>query len=227
MITCFEIELALQARLILRSRVWIQTKLLKIALHSVQLLLFTAFPRAVLIFPRLQPILRFPVLSANRILPCVTSQLHVFPCFFPVMCTILGLVAALCCLENDWKICTVISQSYSDPFVHSFFQDKAMSYFFEHGRFQEDRREYPRKSKNLFIVLCWNTILCLPLVWYFISVILSGSIASLLTAAAIVLVGTLHNQFWINHILALHLKVMEINSKRFFCSRIVVNKQTT
>ena len=69
-----------------------------------------------------------------------------------------------------------------------------MSYFFEHGRFQEDRQEYPRKSKNLFIVLCWNTILCLPLVWYFISVILSGSIASLLTAAAIVLVGTFHNQ---------------------------------
>jgi len=69
-----------------------------------------------------------------------------------------------------------------------------MSYFFEHGRFQEDRQEYPRKSKNLFTVLCWNTILCLPLVWYFISVILSGSIASLLTAAAIVLVGTLHNR---------------------------------
>lgn len=68
-------------------------------------------------------------------------------------------------------------------------KDKAMSYFFEHGRFPEDRYEYPRKSRNLFVVLCWNTILCLPLVWYFISVILSGSIASLLTAAAIVLVG--------------------------------------
>jgi len=69
-----------------------------------------------------------------------------------------------------------------------------MSYFFEHGRFPEDIYEYPRKSRNLLVVLCWNTILSLPLVWYFISVILSGSIASLLTAAAIVLVGTLHNQ---------------------------------
>lgn len=69
-----------------------------------------------------------------------------------------------------------------------------MSYFFEHGRFPEDIYEYPRKSRNLLVVLCWNTILSLPLVWCFISVILSGSIASLLTAAAIVLVGTLHNQ---------------------------------
>lgn len=68
-----------------------------------------------------------------------------------------------------------------------------MSYFFENGRFPEDRYEYPRKSKNLVVVLCWNTILCLPLVWYFISVILSGSVTSLLTAAAIALVGTLHN----------------------------------
>lgn len=98
-----------------------------------------------------------------------------------------------------------------------------MSYFFENGRFPEDRYEYPRKSKNLVVVLCWNTILCLPLVWYFISVILSGSVTSLLTAAAIALVGTLHNHCWINHnqclfLTSLHnqcwMKGMEITFER-------------
>ncbi|KAJ7363652.1 hypothetical protein OS493_009814 [Desmophyllum pertusum] len=68
-------------------------------------------------------------------------------------------------------------------------KDKGMSYFFEHGRFPADRMEYPRKSKNLIVVLFWNAILGLPLVWYFIPVILSGSTASLLTAAALALVG--------------------------------------
>lgn len=70
-----------------------------------------------------------------------------------------------------------------------------MSYFFEHGRFPADRFEFPRKSRNLVVVMFWNIILCLPLVWYFMSVILSGSIASLLTAATIALVGKLHPDF--------------------------------
>ena len=80
-------------------------------------------------------------------------------------------------------------------FLHHFFQDKGMSYFFEHGRFPADRMEYPRKSKNLIVVLFWNAILGLPLVWYFIPVILSGSTASLLTAAALALVGKLHQVY--------------------------------
>ena len=62
----------------------------QITLHTVQLLLFTAFPPAVISFPRLQPIFHFPVLSANQIILCISSQLHVFPRFFPVTCTILG-----------------------------------------------------------------------------------------------------------------------------------------
>ena len=98
-----------------------------------------------------------------------------------------------------------------------------MSYFFEHGRFPEDIYEYPRKSKNLFVVLCWNIILCLPLVWYFISVILSGSIASLLTAASIVLVGKLHNQCGISYIFnTTSLNGMEINFsvRRSSCEQI-------
>ena len=72
------------------------------------------------------------------------------------------------------------------------FQDEGMSYFVEHGRFPAERYEYPRKSRNLLTVLVWNVILCLPLVWYIISVILSGSIASFLTAGTIALVGKLY-----------------------------------
>lgn len=84
MITCFQIELALQARFLLKSRLW---------LHFTQFgcyYFIYAFPPAVINFPCLQPILHFPLLSTNQILPCVTSQLHVFPRIFPVTCTILG-----------------------------------------------------------------------------------------------------------------------------------------
>ena len=67
-----------------------------------------------------------------------------------------------------------------------------MIYFFEHGRFPAERFEYPKKNKHLVVVILWNIILCLPLLWYLMSVMLSGSIASLLIAATIALVGKLH-----------------------------------
>jgi len=71
------------------------------------------------------------------------------------------------------------------------FQDKdeAMSYYVEHGKFPAERYEYPRKSRNLIAVIVWNIILCLPLVWYIISVIVSGSITSFLIAGTIALIG--------------------------------------
>ena len=81
---------------------------------------------------------------------------------------------------------------YFDFFLPNLFQDKAMIYFFEHGRFPAERFEYPKKNKHLVVVILWNIILCLPLLWYLMSVILSGSITSLLIAATIALVGKLH-----------------------------------
>lgn len=68
-------------------------------------------------------------------------------------------------------------------------KDKGMSYFVEHGRFPAERYEYPRKSRNLLTVIVWNVILCLPLLSYILSVILSGSITSILIAGTIAFVG--------------------------------------
>lgn len=69
-----------------------------------------------------------------------------------------------------------------------------MSYYVEHGKFPAERYEYPRKSRNLIAVIVWNIILCLPLVWYIISVIVSGSVTSFLIAGTIALVGKFFDQ---------------------------------
>ena len=68
-----------------------------------------------------------------------------------------------------------------------------MSHFFEHGRFPAERYEYPRRSRNLITCIVWNIILCLPLLWYIISVIMSGSMTSFLVAGIMALVGRLYS----------------------------------
>ena len=154
------------------------------------------------VFPRLPPVSHFPALATGFIFSRACCYLPIFPRFMLVAC---------CCLSSDWFRRRVrparpnpptFTETYRthlycccDHFLYHFFQDKGMSYFFEHGRFPADRFEFPRKSKNLVVVVFWNIILCLPLVWYFISLIFSGSIASLLTAATIALVGKLHQDF--------------------------------
>ena len=64
-----------------------------------------------------------------------------------------------------------------------------MSYFVDHGRFPAERIEYPRKPRNLVIVIVWNILLCLPLMWYFVTVLMSGSITSFFIAGTILLIG--------------------------------------
>ncbi|CAH3017601.1 unnamed protein product [Porites evermanni] len=68
-------------------------------------------------------------------------------------------------------------------------KDKGMSYFVEHGRFPAERYEYPRKLRNLITCIAWNVVLSLPLLWYIISVIISGSITSFIIAGTIALIG--------------------------------------
>lgn len=64
-----------------------------------------------------------------------------------------------------------------------------MAYFFEHGKFPAEEIEYAKKNRSLVVTILWNILLGVPLLWYILSVLLSGSIASLLIAATIVLVG--------------------------------------
>lgn len=64
-----------------------------------------------------------------------------------------------------------------------------MAYFFEHGKFPAEEIEYPKKNRSLVVTILWNILLGVPLLWYILSVLLSGSITSLLIAATIVLVG--------------------------------------
>ena len=71
-----------------------------------------------------------------------------------------------------------------------------MSYFVEHGRFPAERYEYPRKLRNLITCIAWNVVLSLPLLWYIISVIISGSITSFIIAGTIALIGEFYpNKF--------------------------------
>ena len=63
-----------------------------------------------------------------------------------------------------------------------------MAYFFEHGKFPAEEIEYAKKNRSLVVTILWNILLGVPL-WYILSVLLSGSITSLLIAATIVLVG--------------------------------------
>ena len=64
-----------------------------------------------------------------------------------------------------------------------------MSYFVEHGRFPAEIYEYPKKMRNLVTCIIWNVVLCLPLLWYIMSVLISGSIVSFLIAGTIALTG--------------------------------------
>lgn len=68
-------------------------------------------------------------------------------------------------------------------------KDEGMSYFMEHGRFPAESCEYPRKTRNLITCIVWSIILGLPLLWYIVSVIISGSVVSLLIAGIIALIG--------------------------------------
>lgn len=68
-------------------------------------------------------------------------------------------------------------------------KDKGMSYFVEHGRFPAEIYEYPKKMRNLITCIIWNVVLCLPLLWYIISVLISGSLVSFLIAGTIALTG--------------------------------------
>ena len=71
-----------------------------------------------------------------------------------------------------------------------------MSYFVEHGRFPAERYEYPRKLRNLITCIAWNVVLSLPVLWYIISVIISGSITSFIIAGTIALIGEFYpNKF--------------------------------
>lgn len=68
-------------------------------------------------------------------------------------------------------------------------KDEGMAYFFEHGKFPAEEIEYAKKNRSLVVTILWNILLGVPLLWYILSVLLSGSITSLLIAATIVLVG--------------------------------------
>lgn len=68
-------------------------------------------------------------------------------------------------------------------------KDEGMAYFFEHGKFPAEEIEYAKKKRSLVVTILWNILLGVPLLWYILSVLLSGSITSLLIAATIVLVG--------------------------------------
>lgn len=64
-----------------------------------------------------------------------------------------------------------------------------MAYFVEHGKFPAERIECAKGKRSLVVTILWNILLGVPLLWYILSVLLSGSITSLLIAAVIALVG--------------------------------------
>ena len=65
-----------------------------------------------------------------------------------------------------------------------------MSDFVKNGKFSADPIELPRRKRNLIIVISWNIVLAVPILYVLYSLLRSSLLVSVPTVAAVLLIGT-------------------------------------
>ena len=66
-----------------------------------------------------------------------------------------------------------------------------MSDFVKNGEFSAERVQLPRKKRNLIIVISWNIVLAMPILYALYSLLRSSLLVSVPTMAVCLLIGTL------------------------------------
>ena len=65
-----------------------------------------------------------------------------------------------------------------------------MSDFVENGKFSADHIELPRRQRNLIIVISWNILLAVPILYTLYSLLRSSLLVSVPAVAACLFIGT-------------------------------------
>ncbi len=66
-----------------------------------------------------------------------------------------------------------------------------MSDFVKNGEFSAERVQLPRKKRNLIIVISWNIVLAMPILYALYSLLRSSLLVSVPTMAVCLLIGML------------------------------------
>ena len=65
-----------------------------------------------------------------------------------------------------------------------------MSYFLDHGTFPVEQIEYPRRYRNIIITFIWHLLMSVPVLYYVIPFVASGSTFALVVVGILLLAGT-------------------------------------
>jgi len=85
------------------------------------------------------------------------------------------------------------ADEYSDSDVLCWcVQDEIYDYFVQHGHFAGTLHHVPRRLHDLVTWCVWALLLCLPLLYYATSILISSSLTTKLAVSAAVAIGHTH-----------------------------------